>query len=116
MKREAVIQVQRQLPEIQQLLLQRCQGNDVGKRLPCPLDDHQADSLERLQQQFRTWVLGLSARLAWIQLGFCKASRFSVLGTSVSRSGEAKMGDHSVETPGAVRDPLDGPRQRRAQG
>ncbi len=67
MKGEAVIQVRRQLPEIQQLLLQRRQGNDVNKLLPCRRNDHQADSLECLQQHFRTGVLGLSAGLAWIQ-------------------------------------------------
>ena len=70
MKREAVIQVRRQFPKSQQLLLQCCQGNNVGTLLPWRLDDHQTDSLERLQQQFRTWVLGLSAGLEFERRNF----------------------------------------------
>jgi hypothetical protein len=49
MKREAVIQVRWQLPEIQQFLLQRCQGSDVDTLLPRHLYDCQADPLERSQ-------------------------------------------------------------------
>src|SRR5262245_27633537 len=48
-------------------------------------------------------------------LRFCKASRFKVLGTSVSRPSEAEMSNNTFQAPVAVRDPLDGPCQRRAQ-
>src|SRR3954454_2086849 len=67
MKREAVIQFRRQLPEIQQALLQSCQGSYVRCRLVCRLYHDQADPLERFEQQLGTWSLGLSARLAGVQ-------------------------------------------------
>src|SRR4051794_27678974 len=67
MKSETLIQVRRQAPEFQQFLLESCQGNDVRCQLACRLDKCQADSLEGLQEQFRTWSFGLSARLARVQ-------------------------------------------------
>src|SRR5690348_8759636 len=46
---------------------------------------------------------------------FANIRDFRLLGTSGSCSGEAEMGNHTVQTPGAFRDPLEGPGQRRPQ-
>jgi hypothetical protein len=49
MKSKAVIQVRWQPPEVQQLLLQGCQGGPVRHQLACRLDYYQADPLERFE-------------------------------------------------------------------
>src|SRR5439155_20604570 len=64
---QSSVQVRRQLPESQQILLQRSQRRNVCCPLACCLDDGQADPLKRFEQQLRTWSLRLSAWLPWIQ-------------------------------------------------
>jgi hypothetical protein len=67
MQGESLIEVGRQVPQLQRPLLQRARGGEAQRDLPCHLLDHQARPPRRSRQQFGAGAARWPPRLPGVQ-------------------------------------------------